>query len=54
MALHFIKGKESESILQLVVLDGKIKNRLIWIQEVVKGLWKREVWLGTWILLGMG
>ena len=38
--MHFIKGKESKSILQLVVLDGKIRDRLIWIQKVMERLWE--------------
>lgn len=53
--LHFIKGKESESVLlKLVVLDGKIRDSLIWIQRVVESLWKREVWSGTWLFLEVG
>ena len=39
MELHFIKGKEI-SLLYLVVLVGKIRDRLIWIQRVMESLWE--------------
>ena len=40
MELHFIKGKDNKSVLQLVVLNGKIGDRITWIQKVMESLWE--------------
>ena len=40
MELHFIKGKERKLILELVISGWKkIRDKLIWIQKVMEGLW---------------
>ena len=30
------------SVLQLVALDGKIRDRLIWIQKMIQDVWEMD------------
>ena len=36
MELHSIKGTESKSVVQLVILNGKLADRIIRIQKVME------------------
>ena len=49
MELHFIKEKESESISELLFLDGKMKDVLVWIQKVTEGLWEADTEFCAWL-----
>lgn len=52
---HRFYQEKSKSVLQLDCFGWKNKGQANMATKVVEVLWKRkDIWLGTWTLLGMG